>query len=69
MLLCLTGLVGVPVTMDRPVSTATGVPGSTGGKTNGYTSDLRRLGGFLAPAPGAPVRIAPLSETFTGQVR
>ena len=27
-------------------------PGSTGGKTNGYTSDLRRLGGFLAPAPG-----------------
>jgi hypothetical protein len=43
-------------------------PGSTGGKTNGYTSDLRRLGGFLAPAPGAAVRIAPLSETFTGQV-
>jgi len=34
-------------------------PGSTGGKTNGYTSDLRRLGGFLAPAPGAAVRIAP----------
>jgi len=31
-------------------------------------SDLRRLGGFLAPAPGAAVRIAPLSETFTGQV-
>jgi NAD(P)-dependent dehydrogenase (short-subunit alcohol dehydrogenase family) len=30
------------------------------GKPNGYTSDLRRLGGFLAPAPGAAVRIAPV---------
>jgi hypothetical protein len=27
-------------------------PGSTGGETNGYTSDLRRLGGGLGPGTG-----------------
>jgi len=27
-------------------------PGSTGGKTNGYASDLRRLGGVLGPGTG-----------------
>src|SRR5208337_4691437 len=52
-------------------------PGSTGGKTNGYTSDLRRLGGFLAQAPGAArpnsprsVRRSPdrLYETAPSQV-
>ena len=54
-----------PANLTRPVSRVMRDAanlvraGSTGGQTNGYTPDLRRLGGFLAPPPGAAVRIAP----------
>ena len=34
-------------------------PGSTGGKPTDIPLTCGRLGGFLAPAPGAAVRIAP----------
>lgn len=43
-----------------------GGPGSPGGKTNGYTADLRGLGGY-GMAPSADVRLAPPSETFTAR--
>ena len=56
---------GRPGRTSPAISAARWGPGSTGGKTNGYTSDLRRLGGFLAPAPGAAVRIAAVNEMFT----